>query len=75
MWRNLGASADSFYQVRPECTDDVPETKFRIKVIGIFCTHIIIIIPHILSVEVKAWIVDDFEIMRAFQIFGKKVDL
>ncbi|OIT22688.1 PREDICTED: TBC1 domain family member 17-like [Nicotiana attenuata] len=33
MWRNLGASsADSFYQVRPECTDDVPETKFRIKV-------------------------------------------
>ncbi|WMV59670.1 hypothetical protein MTR67_053055 [Solanum verrucosum] len=32
MWRNYGASADSFYQVRPECADDVPETKFRIKV-------------------------------------------
>ncbi|KAL8033609.1 hypothetical protein ABFX02_13G170600 [Erythranthe guttata] len=31
MWRS-GTSADSYYQVRPECTDDVPESKFRIKV-------------------------------------------
>ncbi|PHT35432.1 hypothetical protein CQW23_23132 [Capsicum baccatum] len=30
MWRDPGAPADSFYQVRPECTD-VPKSKFRIK--------------------------------------------
>lgn len=30
MWRDPGAPADSFYQVRPECTD-VPKTRFRIK--------------------------------------------
>ncbi|VFQ95204.1 unnamed protein product [Cuscuta campestris] len=31
MWRGPGTPADSFYQVRPECTD-VPKTKFRIKI-------------------------------------------
>lgn len=30
MWRDAGTSADSFYQVRPECTD-VPKTRFKIK--------------------------------------------
>lgn len=30
MWRDPGAPADSFYQVRPECKD-VPKSKFRIK--------------------------------------------
>ncbi|KAL3508526.1 hypothetical protein ACH5RR_027927 [Cinchona calisaya] len=30
MWRDPGAPADDFYQVRPECTD-VPKSKFRIK--------------------------------------------
>ncbi|KAG5597821.1 hypothetical protein H5410_039053 [Solanum commersonii] len=30
MWRDPGAPADSFYQVRPECTS-VPKTRFRIK--------------------------------------------
>uniref|UniRef100_A0A5B6ZGJ9 Putative TBC1 domain family member 15-like n=1 Tax=Davidia involucrata TaxID=16924 RepID=A0A5B6ZGJ9_DAVIN len=30
MWRDPGAPADSFYEVRPEC-NDVPKTKFRIK--------------------------------------------
>ncbi|KAL2476266.1 Ypt/Rab-GAP domain of gyp1p superfamily protein [Abeliophyllum distichum] len=30
MWRDPGAPADSYYEVRPECTD-VPKTKFRIK--------------------------------------------
>lgn len=30
MWRDPGAPADSFYEVRPECTD-VPKSKFRIK--------------------------------------------
>ncbi|KAL3821574.1 hypothetical protein ACJIZ3_007479 [Penstemon smallii] len=30
MWRDEGTSADSFYQVRSECTD-VPKSKFRIK--------------------------------------------
>lgn len=30
MWRDSGAPADEFYQVRPECTD-VPKSKFRIK--------------------------------------------
>ncbi|KAL6975304.1 hypothetical protein U1Q18_024102 [Sarracenia purpurea var. burkii] len=30
MWRDPGTPADSFYQVRPECTD-VPKTKFKIK--------------------------------------------
>ncbi|KAG6637539.1 hypothetical protein I3843_11G180500 [Carya illinoinensis] len=30
MWRGPGAPAESFYQVRPECTD-VPKTHFRIK--------------------------------------------
>ncbi|CAK9150276.1 unnamed protein product [Ilex paraguariensis] len=30
MWWDAGAPTDSFYQVRPECTD-VPKTKFRIK--------------------------------------------
>ncbi|XP_047334434.1 rab GTPase-activating protein 22-like isoform X2 [Impatiens glandulifera] len=31
MWRDHGTPADSFYQVRPEYTDDVPKTKFKIK--------------------------------------------
>ncbi|KAH7861012.1 hypothetical protein Vadar_020585 [Vaccinium darrowii] len=31
MWRDPGTPADSFYQVRPECTSDVPQTKFKIK--------------------------------------------
>lgn len=31
MWRYNGTPADSYYQVRPECADDVPESKFRIK--------------------------------------------
>ncbi|KAG8365047.1 hypothetical protein BUALT_Bualt18G0062400 [Buddleja alternifolia] len=30
MWRDPGTPADSYYQVRPECTD-VPQSKFRIK--------------------------------------------
>lgn len=30
IWRDPGAPADSFYEVRPECTD-VPKTRFRIK--------------------------------------------
>ncbi|PSR95627.1 GTPase-activating protein like [Actinidia chinensis var. chinensis] len=30
MWRDPGTPADSYYQVRPECTD-VPKTKFKIK--------------------------------------------
>ncbi|KAJ8763627.1 hypothetical protein K2173_003099 [Erythroxylum novogranatense] len=30
MWRDAGESADSYYQVRPECTD-VPKTRFKIK--------------------------------------------
>ncbi|KAG8386159.1 hypothetical protein BUALT_Bualt03G0120100 [Buddleja alternifolia] len=31
MWRDAGTPADSYYQVRPECTADVPQSKFRIK--------------------------------------------
>lgn len=31
MWRDPGLPTDSYYQVRPECTD-VPKTKFKIKV-------------------------------------------
>lgn len=31
MWRDAGIPADSFYEVRPECTD-VPKTRFKIKV-------------------------------------------
>lgn len=31
MWRDPGVSGDSFYQVRPECTD-VPKSRFKIKV-------------------------------------------
>ncbi|KAI3466219.1 hypothetical protein Pfo_022882 [Paulownia fortunei] len=30
MWRDAGTPADSYYQVRAECTD-VPQSKFRIK--------------------------------------------
>ncbi|XP_057766495.1 uncharacterized protein LOC130986961 isoform X1 [Salvia miltiorrhiza] len=30
MWKDVGTPADSYYQVRPDCTD-VPESKFRIK--------------------------------------------
>ncbi|XP_057472491.1 rab GTPase-activating protein 22-like [Actinidia eriantha] len=30
MWRDPGTPSDSYYQVRPECTD-VPKTKFTIK--------------------------------------------
>ncbi|KAL0000913.1 hypothetical protein SO802_014694 [Lithocarpus litseifolius] len=30
MWRDPGTPADSYYQVRPECTD-VPKTRFKIK--------------------------------------------
>ncbi|GAB2284654.1 hypothetical protein Dimus_019106 [Dionaea muscipula] len=30
IWRDPGESADSYYEVRPECTD-VPKSKFRIK--------------------------------------------
>ncbi|KAA8526950.1 hypothetical protein F0562_008821 [Nyssa sinensis] len=30
MWRDHGAPVDSFYEVRPECTD-VPKTKFKIR--------------------------------------------
>lgn len=30
IWRDPGAPADSYYEVRPECTD-VPKTRFKIK--------------------------------------------
>lgn len=30
MWRDAGENADSYYEVRPECTD-VPKTRFKIK--------------------------------------------
>ena len=30
MWRDAGTPADSFYEIRPECTD-VPKTRFKIK--------------------------------------------
>ncbi|XP_004487596.1 rab GTPase-activating protein 22-like [Cicer arietinum] len=30
MWRDQGVSADSFYEIRPDCTD-VPITRFKIK--------------------------------------------
>lgn len=39
MWRDPGAPADSFYQVRPECTD-VPKSKFRIKVRISLCSNL-----------------------------------
>lgn len=32
IWRDAGTPADSYYEVRPECIADVPESKFRIKV-------------------------------------------
>lgn len=32
MWRDSGAPADSYYEIRPECTEDVPKTRFKIKV-------------------------------------------
>ena len=35
MWRDPGTPADSYYQVRPECTD-VPKTRFKIKVRFLF---------------------------------------
>ena len=35
MWRGPGTPADSYYQVRPECTD-VPKTRFKIKVRFLF---------------------------------------
>jgi hypothetical protein len=31
-WRSSGQASDSFYQVRPDCTHNVPNTKFKIKV-------------------------------------------
>lgn len=31
MWNVAGTPADSFYEVRPECSD-VPRTRFKIKV-------------------------------------------
>ena len=31
-WGNSGQAADSFYQVRPDCSQNVPSTKFKIKV-------------------------------------------
>lgn len=31
MWRDHGQPADSYYQIRPECVDDAPKSKFRIK--------------------------------------------
>jgi len=43
MWRDPGATADSFYQVRPECTD-VPKTRFKIKVRWLFVIFIFIFI-------------------------------
>lgn len=30
-WGSNGEAADSFYQVRPDCTHNVPNTKFKIK--------------------------------------------
>jgi len=30
MWRNTEAPADSFYEVRPECSD-IPKSKFKIR--------------------------------------------
>jgi len=32
MWRDPGVSADSFYETRPDCSNDVPITRFKIKV-------------------------------------------
>ena len=40
MWRDPGTPADSYYQVRPECTD-VPKTRFKIKVRFFFMTYIL----------------------------------
>ncbi|XP_028807697.1 GTPase-activating protein GYP7-like [Neltuma alba] len=32
MWRSDGGeAADSYYEIRPECIDDVPKTRFKIK--------------------------------------------
>ncbi|XP_019458564.1 PREDICTED: GTPase-activating protein GYP7-like [Lupinus angustifolius] len=31
MWRDPGVPADSFYQIRPECTSDVPISRFKIR--------------------------------------------
>ncbi|KAH6767988.1 Ypt/Rab-GAP domain of gyp1p superfamily protein [Perilla frutescens var. hirtella] len=31
MWKGVGTPADSYYQVRPDCSTDVPQSKFRIK--------------------------------------------
>lgn len=42
MWRDPGAPADSFYLVRPECTD-VPKTRFKIKVRWLFVVFIFIL--------------------------------
>lgn len=35
MWRDHGVPGDSFYEVRPECTD-VPKSRFKIKVCVFF---------------------------------------
>ncbi|MED6191624.1 hypothetical protein PIB30_001902 [Stylosanthes scabra] len=31
MWGDYGVPADSFYQIRPECINDVPVSRFKIK--------------------------------------------
>ncbi|KAL8144340.1 hypothetical protein V2J09_017372 [Rumex salicifolius] len=31
LWYSPGESADSYYEVRPECIDDVPKSKFKIR--------------------------------------------
>lgn len=31
MWRDPGVSADSFYETRPDCSNDVPISRFKIK--------------------------------------------
>ncbi|XP_057803927.1 uncharacterized protein LOC131019402 isoform X1 [Salvia miltiorrhiza] len=54
MWKDVGTPADSYYQVRPDCTD-VPESKFRIKefCIGIQLFEASLTPPHITFMRKK----------------------
>lgn len=55
MWRDPGIPTDSFYQVRPECSD-VPKTKFKIKVC-LFCknAHSLFWHTHLVNLMKSIW--------------------
>lgn len=56
-WGSSGQAADSFYQVRPDCSQNVPSTRFKIKVSELILLNSFLPVPDWFEIQAPAALV------------------